>query len=138
MIDTQLVIAILKEIGDGQYIGTPSHEVIERVIGDFDDASENEQEKLVYHMDELHDAGLFRAKGINPENGWGFNRSLGGDYINTNPHLVLTPFGGEALEELGKPKGIERFKAAIRASGTLVGAEAVKYAVGELFKSAMS
>lgn len=136
MIDTHFVQAILKAIGDGQYVGTRVHDVIGRVIGDFDNASENEQEKFVYHMDELFKANLFRAKDLGRQYGWGFRKALGGDYTSTNAQLVLTPIGGEALEELQKPKGLERFKVAIRTAGVTAGHEVIKFALSELFKSA--
>lgn len=134
MIDATLVKNILRSIGEGQYIGTPTTKLINELVGDLEEADANTIEKFIYHMDELFEAGLFRAKNLGHEHGWGANVYVDGDVDFEKTMLVLSPIGGEILEELSKPKGLERLKSSIRNVGAVAGTEAVKYAIGELLK----
>lgn len=135
MIDTKMVKDLLQAIGEGQYVGTPNTKLTDAFVGDFEEADENAREKFIYHMDELFSADLYRSKDLGDEYGWGAISGIDGCISIAETNLVLTPVGGEVLEELMKPKGLERMKSAIRSVGAMAGSEAVKYAVGELLKS---
>lgn len=132
MLDEQLVKDLLESIGEGQYIGTSAVELMEQHKGD---GSENDTEKFIYHMDELFDAGLYKVKSLKAEYRWGMTRGLGNAIDLTDVRLVLTPLGGEVLEELRKPKGLERLKNSIRTVGAMAGSEAVRHAVANLLTS---
>ena len=137
MPDPKMMKDLLQCIGEGSYVGTPNTELLEKFLGDFDSADENTIEKFMYHMDELFSAGLFRAKHLAVEHGWGAGSGIDGDVSIAETNLVLSPVGSEVLEELSKPKGLESFKSAIRNVGVtsaVAGTEAVKYAIGELLK----
>ncbi|WP_438768080.1 hypothetical protein [Kushneria sp. TE3] len=134
MIDSQMVKDILGAIGEGEYVGVTLPPLIERFLGDFNQAAPNDIEKFTYHMDELFEAGLFKAKDLRPELGWGLSRGLGNQYEMLDTTLVLTPIGGETLEELRKSKGMEKLKQAMRSAGALAGTEALKYGIGALLR----
>lgn len=133
MLKPELVKDILDTIGEGEYVGVQVDWLFDKFVGDPDEAGENETQKFVYHMDELFNAGLFKARNLDPRHGWGLSQGIGGSYSITNVNLVLTPIGGETLEELKKPKGLQKFMDAIRGAGAVAGSEAVRYGIGSLF-----
>lgn len=131
MLETDFIKEALEVIGNSKYRGIESSELLEALLGsDFDD---DDFLKAKYHLDEMWDAGLFKGRDGPGKNGWGYQGEVPRVLLLPIP-LVLTPIGAELLEELNKPKGLERFKNAIRSAGSVAGSEAVRFAVGELFK----
>ena len=135
MLQPAMVKDILDQIGQGEYVGTPLGNLYTRFIGkNVQAAEENDYFKFVYHMDELYDAGLFKTRDLDPHRRWGQSGAIGRVRGYTNVTLILTPLGAEVLKELKKPKGLDRLIQGIRSTGAVGGQEALRYALGELFK----
>ena len=130
---------ILEFIGKGEYVGVTLAQLQASFLGkDIDAPDENEYLKFVYHMDEIFDAQLIKSRELGRKYRWGKVDTLDGGRHYQNNHLILTPIGGEVLKELNKPKGLDKFIHAVRSVGAMTGQEAIKYGIGELFKTASS
>ncbi|MCE8027556.1 hypothetical protein HOP54_02480 [Halomonas daqingensis] len=131
MLDTTYLKDLLQTIGNSRYEGIDTGKLVDASLGqDFDDA---DFLKFKYHMDEMWQAGLVRGRDGPGKNGWGYQGSAPRIMLVPIP-LVLSPVGSELLAELQKPKGLERFKQAIRSVGATAGTEALKYGIGELLE----
>ncbi|SFU79583.1 hypothetical protein [Halomonas korlensis] len=130
MLDSQYMKDLLQSLNDGGYVGVKNDSLWHQFVGD-DDDQQGQAHKFVYHMDELYGAGLMRQRSSQAD-GWGHCPTLSGNFDIASVPLVLTPLGQELLEELNKPKGLERFKQALRSAGATAGTEAVRYATGAM------
>lgn len=138
MLDAEYFTRLLQAVGDASYMGVSNTELFDRFVEKPEDGIEEATtlsgQKFKYHMDEAWMAGLIRPRdGSALEPDWGLKMYAGGRHWGLmSKQLVLTPIGAETLAELKKPKGLEKFKGALRGVGAEAGKEAVKAAVGFL------
>lgn len=135
MLDVDFMRQVLQLIGNAKYQGIESNDLIEEVLGQ--GFSDDEFLKLKYHMDEMWAAGLIKGRDGPGKNGWGYQGRPPRIMIMSIP-LVLTPIGSELLQELNKPKGLDRLTTALRSAGGVAGTEALKAAIGALLKGAIA
>lgn len=142
MLDAAYLRDLLEALGNASYTGVKNHELQERFApeGNEDEVVEFSEagQKFKYHMDEAWNAGLIRDRDNSTADYWGLKVGAGGDWFFVSRPLVLTPLGGELLEELNKPKGLERLKQAMRNAGAAAGTEALKFGIGAILQVATS
>lgn len=135
MLNMDYMKQLLQAIGNARYEGVETDRLVYSTIGE--DCSDEDFLELKYHLDEMWEAGLIRGREGPGKNGWGYQGRPPRVMLLPIP-LVLTPIGSELLEELNKPKGLERLKQAIRNVGGTTGTEALKFGIGELLRGAVS
>ncbi|GHB24534.1 hypothetical protein [Salinicola rhizosphaerae] len=135
MLEIEYLKQLLQRIGAAKYTGIESNYLVYAALGE--NFSDEEFLKLKYHMDEIWEAGLIKGRDGPGKNGWGYQGKPPRMMLIPIP-LVLTPIGSELLQELNKPKGLERLKTAMRSVGGIAGSEALKAAIGALLKGAIS
>lgn len=140
MLDTAYLKQLLEIVGNASYMGVENGHLMEKLAPEKDQPVESTEEgqKFKYHMDEAWAAGLIRDRDDSSIEHWGLKIGASGDWFYVARSLVLTPLGGELLEELSKPKGLERLKQGIRNAGAAAGSEALRFGVGALLKAATS
>lgn len=129
MLDTSFMKQLLQAIGDTQYEGIRTGDLINATFPS--GTQDNDFLRFKYHMDEMWQAGLIKGRDGPGSNGWGYS-GRGPNFTLISIPLVLTPIGSELLTELNKPKGLERLKQAMRSAGALAGTEALRHGVGAL------
>lgn len=142
MLDAAYLRELLETLGNASYAGVKNHELQERFAPEIngDEGVEFSEAglKFKYHMDEAWNVGLIRDRDNRSADYWGLKVGAGGNWFFMSRPLVLTPLGGELLEELNQPKGLERLKQAMRNAGSAAGTEALKFGIGALLKAATS
>ncbi|REC94916.1 hypothetical protein [Kushneria indalinina] len=140
MLDPAYLKSLLTLINDKHYTGMHAADLADELAPESEAPIEFTEagHKFKYHMDEARQAGLIRQRDKPSADGWGLFVSVDGHWSFTCVALVLTPVGGEFLEELNKPKGIERLKNGLRSVGAAAGTEALKFGVAEVLKAATS
>lgn len=130
MLDADYLKTLLKHFESASYSGVANTDVGQLML-DKDKNETDEENKFIYHMDEVWSAGFIRWKDNLAVKRWGLIQSGDGQTTYTVQPLVLTPAGQAFIDELSKSKGMERFKAAMRTTGLAAGAEALKAIVAQ-------
>lgn len=140
MLDTAYLKQLLEAIGSKAYLGMDNGKLMEYLAPDEGQPIEFTEggQKFKYHMDEAWKAGLIRDRDDVSAKDWGLIVGASGHWAYRGKQLVLSPVGGELLEELNKPKGLERMKQAVRSVGAAAGTEALRVGVADLLKNAIS
>lgn len=141
MLDAAYLRELLETLGNASYMGIKTSELMERFAPNGEDKRVEFSEagqKFKYHMDEAWNAGLIRDRDDSRADYWGLKVGAAGHWVFQSRPLVLTPLGGELLDELNQPKGLERLKQAMRHAGSAAGTEALKLGIGALLKAATS
>ncbi|PAU76546.1 hypothetical protein [Halomonas salipaludis] len=139
MLDTAYLKQLLELVGDKGYLGIDNGDLMNHLAPDEGQPVEFTEmgQQFKYHMDEAWMAGLIRDRDDVTAKDWGLVVGVSGHWAYRGKQLVLSPIGGELLEELGKPKGLERLKQAVRSAGAAAGTEALRAGVAELLKGAI-
>lgn len=139
MLDTAYLKQLLELVGSKAYLGIDNAELMGHLAPDEGQPIEFTEagQKFKYHMDEAWKAGLIRDRDDVTAMDWGLMVGASGHWAYRGKQLVLSPVGGELLEELGKPKGLERLKQAVRSGGAVAGTEALRVGVAALLKGAI-
>lgn len=133
VIDPEYLRSLLDTLYQAGYRGMTNTELWARFVSSAEGGNSEAAYKFQYHMDEICAAGLLRNSDTK-EGCWG---AVGTDdgLILVKSTLLLTPVGSAFLEELQKPRGLEKLKEWIRAAGMHAGSQAFQEAVKEVLQN---